>query len=331
VVPFVSGVKSTRDRLKNLLISDFSKIYNPFIEYLNNLPEWDGKTDHIEQLADTVHTTNDQFWKKAFKKWFVSLVGSLVEDNIINHEMIVLSGKQGIGKTTWTRRLLPKELSNYFYTGTINPNDKDTAVYLAECVLIDLDELENLQRREVGSLKQVITKMHIKIRRPYGVFAENMPRRASFIGSINGKDFLNDYTGSRRYLCFEVDSIDLDKNMNLDLVYSQALALFNSGFKHWFNGKDIIEIEDNNRQFEIKSVEEEQLLELFEPVDFDKADMELNASSIVKYINDYTGKAFRMNHINMGKALTKHGFYNKKINRGTKVYALKKVKFIDKL
>jgi predicted P-loop ATPase len=311
--------------LKNLLISDFSTIYNPFEEYLFNLPKWDGKTDHIENLAYTVHTTNNTFWKKAFKKWMVSVVGSLIKEDILNHQMIVLSGRQGIGKTTWIKRLLPKDLSKYFFSGSINPNDKDTMIYLSECVLIDLDELENLQRKEVGSLKTVLTKTQIKVRRPYDVFPTDYPRRASFIGSINGKDFLNDYTGSRRYLCFDVSRFDLDHDVNIDLVYSQALSLFRSGFKHWFEGKDIEEIEENNRQFEIRSVEEEQLLELFEPVDIGNADIFLNASSVAKHINDYTGKAFRLNHIKMGKALTKLGFEATKRNNGTKVYALKQI------
>ena len=85
-------IKCSIPRLKSLLISYFCEIYNPFTKYLNNLPIWDGKTDYIDELASTVHTTNDTFWKKAFKKWIVTMVGSMLNDDTI--ESIICNSKQ---------------------------------------------------------------------------------------------------------------------------------------------------------------------------------------------------------------------------------------------
>lgn len=58
------------------------------------------------------------------------------------------------------KKLMPLELKQYIFSGSINPNNKDTLIHLAECMLINLDELENLNRTEIGSLKELITKNH---------------------------------------------------------------------------------------------------------------------------------------------------------------------------
>jgi len=100
------------------------------------------------------------------------------------------SGAQGIGKTTWMEKLCPSILRPYLFSGTINPNNKDTLIHLAECMLINMDELENMNRTEIGTLKEIITKSAIRIRRSYGHNNESLTRRASFMGSVNTSLFL---------------------------------------------------------------------------------------------------------------------------------------------
>lgn len=209
------------------------------------------------------------------------MVGCVLDEKVVNHTVIVFSGKQGIGKTTWLENLVPKQLKNYLFSGTINPNNKDTLIHLAECMLINLDELENLNRSEIGSLKEIITKTQIRIRKAYGHNNETMPRRASFAGSVNTTQFLNDTTGSRRFLCFEVEAIQYDHNTNIDKVYAQALHLFQNNFCYWFNQQEIKSINENNEQYQIQSVEEELLLTWFE-----KPEEETNAlKQGIRYLN----------------------------------------------
>ncbi len=124
-------VKCSKDNLACILKSDFCPTYNPFHEYLNGLPEWDQQTDHILELANTIKTTDDEYWQRTLKKWLVALVGSLLDDKTINHQVLVLHGAQGEGKTRWTDKLVPDLLRKYYYSGTINTKDKDTAIHLA--------------------------------------------------------------------------------------------------------------------------------------------------------------------------------------------------------
>ncbi|MFV0210129.1 DUF5906 domain-containing protein [Empedobacter falsenii] len=230
-------VKCSIQGLRYLLMSDYVEQFDPFKDYFSTLPEINQEVDYITELANTITTTNQELWLECFKKWFVAMVACVTNEKVVNQTVIVFSGKQGIGKTTWMEKLVPKPLKDYLFSGTINPNNKDTLIHLAECMLINLDELENLNKTEIGSLKEIITKSHIRMRKAYGHNNETLPRRASFAGSVNTAQFLNDTTGSRRFLCFEVEHIEYHHNVNLDNCYKQALYLIDEGFRYWFNCK----------------------------------------------------------------------------------------------
>ncbi|MBX9808692.1 MAG: virulence-associated E family protein, partial [Flavobacteriaceae bacterium] len=281
-------IKTNLSSLRNLLYSDFCVLFNPFEDYFFNLPSYDEKTDYITELANTITTTKQDLWQQCFKKWLVAMVGCVLDDKVINHTVIVFSGKQGLGKTTWVEKLVPKPLKEYLFSGTINPNNKDTLVQLSECMLINLDELENLNRSEIGSLKEIITKTQIRMRKAYGHNNETMPRRASFAGSVNTAQFLNDSTGSRRFLCFELEGIKYQHNVDINMAFSQALFLFKSGFRYWFDQEEIKGITANNEQYQLHSPEEELLLTWFEPCPKEEAILFLNASQIAAKLAERT-------------------------------------------
>lgn len=309
-----SNIKCTQTTLRAILGSDFCPPYNPFESYFNQLPAWDGK-DYITQLAQTVKTSNQTFWIIALKKWIVAVVAGVLEPKIINHSVIVFSGGQGLGKTSWMLKLCPWQLKDYIYSGTINPNNKDTLIYLSQCMLINLDELENLNRSEIGSLKEMITKSAINMRKAYGKYNETLVRRASFMGSVNTHQFLNDSTGSRRFLTFESLEIDYQHEVDIDKVYSQALSLFRSGYKFHFDKDEIIEICANNEEFEVRTIEEDSLLLYFEPIEWNTAEYFLTSSQILERI------AFNVplnlnnsSNVIIGKLLKKHHFIKGKKN-----------------
>nr|WP_315215710.1 VapE domain-containing protein [uncultured Flavobacterium sp.] len=316
-------IKTNLSSLRNLLYSDFCVLFNPFEDYFFNLPSYDEKTDYITELANTITTTKQDLWQQCFKKWLVAMVGCVLDEKVINHTVIVFSGKQGLGKTTWVEKLVPKQLKEYLFSGTINPNNKDTLVQLSECMLINLDELENLNRSEIGSLKEIITKTQIRMRKAYGHNNETMPRRASFAGSVNTAQFLNDSTGSRRFLCFELEGIKYQHNVDINMAFSQALFLFKSGFRYWFDQEEIKSITENNEQYQLHSPEEELLLTWFEPIERENATLFLNASQIAAKLAEKAKININDGTINkIGKALKKHNFIRISIKTGY-VYAIK--------
>ncbi len=297
--------------LRAILHSNFSKEFDPLKDYFTTLPKWDQKTDHIADLANTVKTDNDALFQRLLKKWLVGIVGSAIPPHAVNQTALIFSGKQGVGKTTWILNLMPKQLRTYTYTGTINPTNKDTFIYLSNCMIINLDELENLNSSEVGALKELITKPQIKLRRPYGRNSEDLPRRASFAGSVNSSQFLNDSTGSRRFLCFEALEFDYQHKVDMDKVYAQAYSLFNQGFKHWLDKEEIKELEKNNSKFQRSTVEEDLVLEELLPAkEGDSGCLFYTTTQIASLLaTKVSSLAVNSATIQrLGRALKKHGY-----------------------
>jgi predicted P-loop ATPase len=306
-------IKCSLSLVENLLNSDFSPRYNPLTDYFQTLPEWDNTTDYIHSLAETVETKSQEFWRECLKRWLVALVASVIDSKIINHTVLVLSGGQNIGKTTWIRTLLPNKLSDYYYTGNINPRDKDTIVNLSECIIINLDELDGLKRSDLELLKDTITKDHIRVRKVWKKEQETLVRIASFAATVNSEQFLTDTTGSRRFLCNRVTKIQLNHNINMNFVFSQALALYRAGYRYWFDSDETSLIEAQNSQFQEITVEEDIISTIFTPCEEDETNKAFYSSSeLCKLVSE--SHNMLLNNIKVGKIMNKLGFSRVKKN-----------------
>ena len=260
------GYSFAYERLNNLLNSDFVPYYDPFKEYFDSLPEWDGQ-DYILDLCNTVELTDagkKLFWHKCLKRFLVAMAACATVPGITNEVSINFFGSQGLGKTKWFNRLVPAKLdpAKYLYVGNVN-DDKDSKINLSTRLLINLDELGSLNRDEIGYLKSLFSLDKISLREPYMRKSKTYIRRASFVGSIDREEFLSDLSGTRRFLAFSVNKVDYQHTVDMDKVFSQAYELFRSGEQFYFNHSEIVEIEKNNEDFRLRSYEEGLLLEHF--------------------------------------------------------------------
>ena len=208
----------------------------------------------------------DRLWRGCFKKWFVAMVASWMKDEVVNHQVLVLIGKQGIFKTTWLEHLIPPHLRAYACK-LANSNDlnKDERLRIAEFGLISLDEIDSMNNRELNQLKSVITATDVNERAAYAYTKERRVRLASFCASGNRRDFLTDITGNRRWLPFEVESIQnpFYAIMPYEQMYAQAWALAQDPlFSYWFDLDEIEVLEKHNQHFRDES-NEEQLLDVY--------------------------------------------------------------------
>ena len=314
------------DGLHRELNSDFVETYDPFIAYFESLPAWDRSTDFIAELSKSVTligSTNDEF-RDYLERWLIGMVACAIEAKAVNQTAIILVGDQGIGKGTWLNKLVPSELSKYKFVGTIDPENKDTQIYLSECILINLDELETLRKADIGALKTIMTLPGIKVRRPYDRLPQNMIRRASFVGSINQGEFLDDPTGSRRFLTFQVESVNVSAMPDMNKVMAQAYALFVDGERWWFDEAEIDQINKRNLSFSICGHEEELLLEhVTAPAPKQTLTQWLTATQIAERIkarrDDF--KVDRASVREIGRALVKNKYSSKKVN-GIKLYEI---------
>ena len=210
----------------------------------------------------------DRLWRACFKKWFVAMVASWMKDEVVNHQVLVLIGKQGIYKTTWLEHLIPPHLRAYACKlANSNELNKDERLRIAEFGLISLDEIDSMNNRELNQLKSVITATDVNERAAYAYTKERRIRLASFCASGNRRDFLTDITGNRRWLPFEVESIQNPFHTTLpyEQMYAQAWALAqNPFFSYWFDLNEIEVLEQHNQHFRDESNEEQLLPILFD-------------------------------------------------------------------
>jgi predicted P-loop ATPase len=306
-----AGIRCNISTLRYVLASDFTPAYNPFQEYFMSLPEWNNEQpDYIKQLTETVRTTDDERWERTFRKWLVATVACAMKPEIVNHQVLVFVGPQGMGKSKWQHRLVPDALKGYVYSGEVNPTHKDAFINLSEVLLIILDELENLNKTQLGSLKALITQSTIRVRTPYASVNENFIRRASFLGSVNDLEFLTDTTGNRRFLPFICTSINYNHEANMDDVLRQAYALYKGGFKFWFDKDDISELEEANDAFMRVTLEEESLLKYFSKPESGAEIQLMTTTEVAQYLEVQVGGDFKNSSSirRLGQALVKHGF-----------------------
>jgi predicted P-loop ATPase len=188
-------------------------------------------------------------------------------DNKANHIVPILQGIQGAYKTTWITSLCPDALRDYMHIGTVT-GDKDSLIALCETFLFVDDELETINRKEIGIFKRIVTQSEIKVRAPYGRMTETRKRRASFIGSVNRTTFLNDETGSRRFPVLAVEGLinmDARRAIPTAQLWAQAQHIYRSGEVHWFDAGDVKVIERNNAAHQHRSDADELLARWYVP------------------------------------------------------------------
>ena len=206
-------------------------------------------------------------WRQCFKKWFVAMVASWLKDEVVNHQVLVLIGRQGIFKTTWLEHLIPPQLRLYCCKlANATQLSKDDRLRIAEFGLINMDELDAMTPRELNAMKSVITSTDVNERAAYGYTKERRVRLASFCASSNKREFLTDMTGNRRWLPFEVESIQnpFYTTLPYDLMYAEALYLIENDFNYWFDLEEIDTLEQHNEVFRAQDSEEQLLPILFD-------------------------------------------------------------------
>ena len=253
-----ANIKVSLNNLIAILRSDFVKTVDPFYQYFNSLPVWsENDPDYISELAGYVETIERDEFNLHFKKTLVRCVACALFDKYFNKHAFILVGEtQNTGKSTFIRFLCPPALNNYISESLVF-SDKDNLIGLSSNFIINLDELAALSRVEINALKSLFSKEQVKIRHPYGRKAETSPRRASFFGSTNKLEFLSDETGSVRWLCFEIESINWDYSTAIDInkVWAQAFQLFRTGFKYQLTAEEIERNERRNKYYQHSTID----------------------------------------------------------------------------
>ena len=247
--------------------------YHPFTAYFEQLPEWDG-TDRVSALARRV--SDNPVWVNSFHRWMLGLsaqwmqfwsdtnnANSANRANSINRANsvapLLVSSRQGLGKSTFCRLLMPDALKAYYTESYDLGSPASAEAKLAACGLINLDEFDKLSASKMPLLKNLMQASALNIRKAYKRSASALPRIASFIGTSNREDLLVDRTGSRRFLCVSLEhAIDCTTPVEYEQLYAQLKAELLSGERSWFNKEEEQAIQQHNALF-YKHIPEEEV------------------------------------------------------------------------
>ena len=233
--------------------SKFVKTFNPVDAFLKRLKgQWDGK-DHIGALAGCVPNDNAR-WGDWFHTWFLAMVAQWMGLDAThgNSVALLLISRQGYKKSTFCKRLLPKELQWGYNDNLVISEKQNTLRAMSQSLLINIDEFNALPAKtQEGFLKNIMQLANIKLRQPYRQQQVTLPRVASFIATANVSDVFSDPSGCRRFIAVTLTSpIRLPEHIDYEQLYAQAVAELESGMRYWFNAVDTQVIMENNVQYQ---------------------------------------------------------------------------------
>jgi hypothetical protein len=264
----VKGVGCWGKDVDRCIDSEYVESYHPIQQYIKELPAWDG-IDRITPLAQRV--SHNEHWVSSFHVWMRGMMAQWMglfqeSGSTYAHTLapILISPNQGCGKSTFCKSLLPKELRVYYTDSFDVFNNNAADKKLAKNALINLDEFDSLTKNGNIRLKNHMQKTDLTYRVGNQKIATSAPRLASFIGTTNQREVLFDPTGSRRFICVEVEGlIDNHTPIEYAQLYAQLKQELEEGQSYWLSKEEEKQLERDNRAFYHQTQEETIFFSMF--------------------------------------------------------------------
>ena len=259
----MQGIDCKDVDVKRFLFSDQIATHHPLKDYMGDLPEWDG-TDRVTMLAARV--SGNGMWLNGFHIWMLGMVAQWLGyparcANAL--APILISAEQGMCKSTFCSIILPEELRSYYTDKFAITSTSGCEQKISTFGLINMDEFDQYTERMMTLLKNLMQMKKVNYRKCFKAYFSDLPRIASFIGTSNEKSLLTDETGSRRFLCIEVEKPIDCSPIDYPQLYAQLKWELESGKRYWLSKEEEMEIQEHNRAFYRHSPEEEAFFKVF--------------------------------------------------------------------
>lgn len=218
--------------------------YHPVKDYLLGL-KWDGRKHLYDML--TCFTGNGATVKYKDReeplhavliyRWLLGCVARALDgdkENAFKHQtpMLVIIGRQGLGKSSWVRWLVSGIGYQFHRESMVSPHNIDDQRSMITKWIWEVSELSSsLRRSDRDSLKSFITQEWHTYRKPYGKHPITKPTLCNLVGTLNPENgFLDDPTGHRRFLPVEIKRIDHRYNeIDVNQLWAHVVHLYQSG------------------------------------------------------------------------------------------------------
>ena len=321
----MQGIDCKDADVKRFLFSDQIPTHHPLKDYMASLPEWDG-TDRVTILAARV--SGNAMWINGFHRWMLGMVAQWLgyQARCANAlAPILISAEQGMCKSTFCSILLPEELRGYYTDKFAITSTSGCEQKISTFGLINMDEFDQYTERMMTILKNLMQMKKVNYRKCFKAYFSDLPRIASFIGTSNEKSLLTDETGSRRFLCIEVEKPIDCTPLDYPQLYAQLKHELESGKRYWLSKEEELEIQEHNRAFYRHSPEEEAFYKVFALPKEGEPFLELTTTDIFNTLQKRFPALFRGTNPKLfGRTMTKVGAPKEHTMYGT-VYKVTKV------
>ena len=314
----MDGVDCKDVDVKRFLFSERIPTHHPLKDYMAHLPEWDG-TDRVTMLAARV--SGKAMWLNGFHRWMLGMVAQWMgyTSRCANAlAPILISTEQGMCKSTFCSMLLPEELRPYYTDKFAITSSSGCEQKISTFGLINMDEFNQYNERMMTMLKNLMQMKKVNYRKCFKAYYSDLPRIASFIGTSNEKSLLSDETGSRRFLCIEVEKPIDCSPIDYSQLYAQLKFELESGKRYWLTKEEELEIQEHNQDFYKQSTEEEVFFKVFRLPNEGEPFVKMTASSIFDMLQKrYQALMRGANVRQFGKVLCHIGAKKTRTNQGS--------------
>lgn len=293
--------------------------YHPVRDFIDSKP-WDG-IDRLPDFLATVTAKNQELANKLIYRWMLGAIAAAYTENGIELQgALIFLGEQGIGKTEWIKRLLPKSMSRCIKTGvTLNLSDKDSRINATNSWLVELGEIDaTFAKSAIAQLKSFITLPSDHYRAPYDAVPEEHPRRTAYFGSVNHEDYLRDTTGNRRWWTVHCTAINYDHKMDMQQVWAQFKSLYDNGETNFLTHEEQGAVNETNVHHMPIDFLHDALTSNFYFEDVFRENR-LTATQIIEHLSDISHKDFSFR--TLSQTLSKLGIH-KKLKDGKTIYLM---------
>jgi len=214
--------------------------YHPVRQYLQGLV-WDQEPRIDLWLRHYLKADAEKggdcrlYLSRAGAWWLIGAVARVMQPGCRMDNVLILEGAQGAYKSTALSILG----GDWFLDTPIVIGDKDAYQTIRGKWIVELAELDSLNKAESTKAKAFFSSPNDTYRPSYGRRPVDVPRQCVFSGTTNEESYMRDGTGNRRYWPVDVKSIRPDElRRDRDQLWAEAYARYLEGARWWPEGEE---------------------------------------------------------------------------------------------
>ena len=219
---------------------------DPFKEWLETLPVWDGAPRLSGSIEAVFEVDSNHEGGAALAQWasrFLCLgaIWRTYRPGVKLDEMPILASPQeGIGKSTFLEFLFPEVDREQWFSSDfswMNPQ-KARMESLLGAVILEAAEMKGITKQELAEIRSFLSRTVDKARLAYRRDPKPLPRRCILVGTGNADVVPSDPVGYRRFVVIPLKTGDPLKvrhylNATREQLWAEALSMYHQGVEAW--------------------------------------------------------------------------------------------------